>query len=127
MTKSFFIREKGKYVKIDFCDIIYIEACGNYLRIVTRAKKYLVLIAMKRMELLLPPDLFTRIHKSYIVSLEHISEFDRNSVYLRDWKLPIGNQYRGSVDRSVMIIQEDNFHEPAVVPIHFLNQKVNAG
>jgi DNA-binding LytR/AlgR family response regulator len=123
MHTYFFIRESSKYVKINFSDIMYVEGCGNYLKIVTERKKYMTLIALKQIELLLPPDKFARIHKSYIVSLESIVEFDRNNVYLKEKKLPVGNQFKGILERSVVIVQGDHINELAAVPLNYLEQR----
>lgn len=103
MQKFFFIRTNGKYVKINFHEILFVEGCKNYIKIVTEFKSYLVLITMKRMEQLLPSNLFTRIHKSYIVSLDKIVEFDTEKVCLKEKQLPIGTQYRGSLEKTVVI------------------------
>ena len=111
MQKFFFIRLDGKYVKINFSDIQYVEGCKNYLKIVTERKNYLVLITMKRMEQLLPSHLFKRVHKSYIVSLDGITEFDGNTVYLKDKELPIGHLYKEILEKSVLIAQNE-IHEP---------------
>src|SRR5262245_50307662 len=123
MHKYFFIRESRKYVKVSFSDIMYVEGCGNYVKIVTERKKYMALTALKQLELLLPPNLFARIHKSYIVSLESITEFDRDSVYLKEKKLPVGNQFKGVVERSVVIIQGDIFKNLNAVPMTYPEQR----
>ena len=107
MRTYFFIREKGKYVRINFQDIIYVEGCRNYLRIVTVCKAYLVLLTMKKLEQLLPSYSFKRVHKSFIVSLDRISEFDSEMVYLKDKHIPIGEQYKGVLERSVLIAPGD--------------------
>jgi hypothetical protein len=60
---------------------------------------------MKRMEELLP-SYFKRVHKSFIVSLDKISGFDSGKVYLKDKKLPIGQQYKGGLEKAVMILNE---------------------
>ncbi len=62
MRNCFFIREKGKYVRINFQDVIYVEGCKNYLRIVTVCKAYLVLLTMKKLEQVLPSHSFRRVH-----------------------------------------------------------------
>ena len=108
MQNFFFIRLDGKYVKINFSDIVYVEGCKNYIKIITDLRSYLVLITMKRMEEILPASLFQRIHKSFIVSLEKVLEFNRYSVYLKNKELPIGHLYKGVIERAV-IIANDNF------------------
>lgn len=106
MHKFFFIRTNGRYVKINFHDIIFVEGCKNYIKIATETRSYLVLITMKRMEQLLPLQLFTRIHKSYIVSLDKVMEFDTEKVCLKDKQLPIGTQYRGALEKAVIIAND---------------------
>lgn len=84
----------GKYVKINFNEIIYVEGCKNYIKIITDLRSCLVLITMKRMENILPASLFQRIHKSFIVSLERVLEFTTDSVHLKNKDLPIGHLQR---------------------------------
>ena len=127
MHKYFFIRSNGKYIKINFNEIIYIEGCRNYIKIVMEGKFHLVLIAMKKMEQLLPSNLFQRIHKSYIVSLDRIKEFNTDTVFLIDKTLPVGDQYKGMLEKAVTILSEESFNQLAAVPITYLTQKAFAG
>jgi len=61
---------------------------------------------MKSIENFLPVDLFRRIHKSYIVSLDKVIAFDGDAVYLSDKELPIGLQYSGELEKGVLIARE---------------------
>lgn len=106
MQQFFFIRSNGKYIKISFQDIVYVEGCRNYIRIVTDSKAHLVLFSMKGMEQSLPSSLFKRIHKSYIVSLNMITGFDSERVYLANKELPIGQQYKNELERAVVILND---------------------
>jgi DNA-binding LytR/AlgR family response regulator len=108
MHNYFFIRTDGKYIKINFQEIIYVEGSKNYTKIITDQRSYLVLITMKRMEEILPASLFQRIHKSFIVSLDRIMEFNTDTVYLKGSELPIGHLYKGVIEKAV-IIANDNF------------------
>lgn len=107
MQKYFFIKFNGKHIKISFRDIVYVEGCRNYVKIVTESKAYLVLFSMKGMQQCLPSNLFCRIHKSYIVSLDKITGFDSESVYLVKKELPIGQQYKNELERAVLILNEE--------------------
>ncbi|MDZ4807662.1 MAG: LytTR family DNA-binding domain-containing protein [Bacteroidota bacterium] len=127
MQKYFFIKTDGKYVKLCFNEILYVEGCKNYLKIVTEKKSYLALLTMKRMEQLLPATIFKRVHKSYIVSLDRIIEFDGNTVYLKDKELPIGHMYKEILEKSVLIAQGEVNAEVLAVPFHYLSQKAYAG
>ena len=109
MIRYFFIRTDGKYVKLCFSEILYAEGSRNYIKIFTETKQYLVLITMKRLEQFLPTSLFTRIHKSFIVSLEKIVQFDKERVWLKDKELPVGHQYRNELEKSVLIINDSEY------------------
>ncbi len=111
MQDFFFIRNAGKFERIGFRDILYVEACKNYSKIVTDKKSYIVLVTMKKVESALPFHLFCRVHRSFIVSLENISAFDNNSVYLSNREIPIGDQYRNHLEKRVLIVQRDQARE----------------
>ena len=102
-----FIKIDGKYLKICYPDILYIEAVNKYIKIVTRKKWYLVSATMHDIENILPPDLFCRIHRSYIISLEHTEEFDNEFLYIDKKELPIGKHYRASLCSKVITIYSD--------------------
>lgn len=106
MTKSFFVKSNGWYTRIGYDEILYIEGSKNYVRIITVNKAHLVLFSMKAIEKFLPQDLFCRIHKSFIVSLDKISEFDSTRVFIADRDLPIGLQYKGELEKRVLIANE---------------------
>jgi DNA-binding LytR/AlgR family response regulator len=89
-----FIRVEGKYLKVNFGDIMFIEGCKNYIKVVTTKRTFVALITMRQMEKALPRAQFCRIHRSYIVSINHIEAFDNESVYLSNSHLPMSNQYR---------------------------------
>ena len=106
MSKCFFIKTDGKYIKVCYQDILYIEGSRNYTKIITETKQYLVLLTMKKLEQFLPSGLFKRIHKSFIVSLEKIVEFDKENVKLENAELPIGHHYRNELEKVVPIVND---------------------
>lgn len=76
-------------VKVFLNDIKWVEALGDYIKIVTNNKTLLVLSTMKNFVSRLPADKFIRIHKSYIVNVERIENFCSNSVQICDNKIPL--------------------------------------
>ncbi|GAP72283.1 response regulator of the LytR/AlgR family [Candidatus Symbiothrix dinenymphae] len=61
---------------IPVTEIIYIEANGDYVMIYTAKAKYLKDKSMKYWETMLPEDLFVRIHRSFILNVEHIAKVE---------------------------------------------------
>jgi DNA-binding LytR/AlgR family response regulator len=86
---------KGKFIKIKFEDILYIEGTGNYVTIWnTNKEKLLTQLTFKHLENQLPQDQFMRVHKSYMVATKNISGFDGTSVFLNALSVPVGVTYR---------------------------------
>jgi DNA-binding LytR/AlgR family response regulator len=92
-----FIRSEGKFFRIPFSDIIYIEGMKDYLKIHTPEHVIVTHQTMIDMENILPGSNFIRIHKSYIVSITHIKAVFGNSVDLGQTQLPIGLNYKDRI------------------------------
>lgn len=70
-------------------NISHIEAMGDYVKIVTDNRKYVVLMSMKKIEELLPEEFFFRTHKSFIVNTKKIENFTAREVVLKKIKVPL--------------------------------------
>ncbi|HMH24412.1 MAG TPA: LytTR family DNA-binding domain-containing protein [Puia sp.] len=110
MQSFLFIRMDGRNVKVDFHSIIFIEARKNYTRLVLVERTAMVLITLKQWEKILPAELFCRVHRGYIVSIERIVSFDNKFVYLAGTNIAIGEQYKNALAEAVTIVAS----EPAV-------------
>jgi two-component system LytT family response regulator len=94
LDEYFFVKTEFRMEKIKFCDILYIEGMGDYLRIVTPTKKIMTLQNFKTMEDMLPSRLFCRVHKSFIVALEKIESVERCRIKIGDRTLPVSDTYK---------------------------------
>jgi DNA-binding LytR/AlgR family response regulator len=89
-----FIKADKKTHRISFSNIIYIEALGDYIKIHTEDSTIVTYMSLKKIEAILPPSLFPRIHKSYIISLEKTVSIEGNMVEIANEKITIGSSYR---------------------------------
>jgi DNA-binding LytR/AlgR family response regulator len=89
-----FIRSDGKFFRISFSEIIYIEGMKDYLKIHTTDHVIITHQTMVDMENILPTSNFIRIHKSYIVAIAHMKAVFGNSVDMAKAQLPIGLNYK---------------------------------
>lgn len=71
-----FVKVNKRLVKIDIRDILFIEAMADYMTINTANTRYTIHSTMKEMEDSLPAKYFFRIHNSYIIRLDKISEIE---------------------------------------------------
>ncbi|NCI51349.1 response regulator transcription factor [Sediminibacterium roseum] len=89
------IREKGAFIKVPHHEIIYFEASGDYVKIVTAGKTHLASMTMKSLEETLPANAFIRIHKSYIVAVAHIQMLKTLEVIMTGKQaLPLSPNYK---------------------------------
>ncbi|SHE45055.1 two component transcriptional regulator, LytTR family [Mariniphaga anaerophila] len=93
-----FILLKADYgiVKITIDDILFIEGLKDYIKIYTvnNSKPIIVRNSLKKFSHVLPPSQFSRIHKSFIISISHITSINKTQVYLGDNRIPIGESYK---------------------------------
>jgi len=88
----FTIKSNHKKHKVYIKDIKWIEALGDYVKLVTEENSLLVLSTMKSFEAELPEDKFLRIHKSYIVNLDKIDRFSSRNVEVGDFEMPLSRK-----------------------------------
>jgi DNA-binding LytR/AlgR family response regulator len=92
-----FVKSGGKFFKVNFSEIVYIQGMRDYLKICTPDYNLLTLQTMSEMEKTLPAGSFIRVHRSYIVSISRIHSIYGNSIELGKETIPIGVQYRAAV------------------------------
>lgn len=98
-ASSLFIKVDKRLVKVNFADITYIEAMGDYLKVHTLTTTLITYMTIARLESLLPAQRFVRIHRSTIINTDFIDYIEGNCVALGKNKLAIGLTYKDSLLR----------------------------
>jgi two-component system LytT family response regulator len=98
-AEFFFVNVDYSLVKVLFADIIWIEGSGDYVKLHLNStpKPLLVRMSGKLLEAELPADKFVRIHKSYIVAIASITAVRKNSIFIKEMELPVGETYRDAL------------------------------
>jgi len=102
--KHVYIQDGKNIFKLQYEDILYFEGYGEYVKVITTGKTYLVRESLTEFEQKLSADSFLRVHKSYIVNLDKITGFSTIHVLLKDTELPIGRIFR---DKAVSVLLSD--------------------
>lgn len=100
----FFINVDYSLVKVMYNNIIWIESLKDYIKIYLNdnTKPIVARLSLKSLEDELPPSMFLRIHKSYIVSKNFISSVKKSSVLLDNkTEIPVGENYKDRIDELV--------------------------
>ncbi|NVO85587.1 LytR/AlgR family response regulator transcription factor [Hymenobacter terrestris] len=90
-----FVKVNSKMVRINFDDVLYIEALSDYVVIVTEKQKYIVYTTMKSLDARLPFEHFVRVHRSYILNLKRIEAIEDGAAVVPGGQhVPIGKSYQ---------------------------------
>lgn len=92
-TQCISIRANRRNYRIPHSDILYIEALKDYVIIHTFTDRYITWINLKNIHNQLPPTLFIRVNKSYVVNIQHITSYTHQFVYIGETEIPIGRAY----------------------------------
>lgn len=108
---SIFVKSDYRVLRVPVNSIRFIESMSEYVRIFVEnePKPIVTLLSMKKVEEVLPKNIFMRVHRSYIVNLTKIKEVSRmRIVYDNNVFIPIGDMYK------------DNFFE--YIDSHFIGK-----
>lgn len=97
----FFVKAEGRNVKVQYQDMLYIEAMSEYIRIHTTDKSVVVLQSLRNMEEKLPKDAFLRVHRSFIVALDKIEAIEGNQILIGTAKIPVSKSYRDALSKLI--------------------------
>jgi len=88
------VRSNKKNYRINFDELLYLEAQGDYVRFVTSDKALMVHGTLKEFIAMLPKNQFERIHKSYVISLSKVVYTEGSQVKIGEHKLPVSLSYK---------------------------------
>ncbi len=86
--KEIYVKADGRYIRLAYADILYIENIGDYVNIITQRQSYIVHATMKYLEEKLGSS-FLRVHRSFIVHLDKIVDIEENNLVVSNKVIPI--------------------------------------
>ncbi|ACF14835.1 two component transcriptional regulator, LytTR family [Chloroherpeton thalassium ATCC 35110] len=93
-----YVKKGGDYINVSFDEILWIEACADYVTVKTEKRSYTLYSTMKSMERRLPIKDFKRVHRSYIVRLDKITEVKSLEIKIGQKSIPIGGTYKRTLE-----------------------------
>jgi len=92
-----FLKKKNHFEQVAVEAIHLLEAENDYTVIHTKSDRFIYSMALDKLEEILPPSVFIRVHKSYIVNNLAVSGFEGNSLYVNNMKVPVSKSFRERV------------------------------
>ncbi len=92
-----FVKSDSRFFKVNFSDILFIEGMRDYVAIHTKKQKILTLSGIEKILNRLPQGQFMRVHRSFIVALQHIELIQHNHIAINGRDIPISHSYKSDL------------------------------
>ena len=79
--------------KLKYDEIIYVESDSEYVNFFTEDKKIMSHQSLKSLEKSLPPSIFMRVHRSYIVNKQKVTALKGRDLLISKVKIPVSDSY----------------------------------
>ena len=92
-STDLFVKVNGRLVRLNFDEVLYIEAMSTYSVLVTALHKHIIYATLKSIEERIPFAYFLRVHRSYIVNIQCIDAVEDHMLILGAYQVPVGKSY----------------------------------
>ncbi len=92
-----FLKTGYEQEKVNFDDILYLEAAGNYVNFVLKNKSLLSRMTFAELEVILPKNKFIRVHRSYMAAVAAINRIERHQIHIKDIQIPVSESYMANL------------------------------
>jgi DNA-binding LytR/AlgR family response regulator len=96
-TRDIYIKDEGFLVRVPSDEILYFEHIGDYVRVKTQKKQYLVYSSLKSVYEKLDDVRFIKVHRSFIINLDKIKNIDENSLVIESAVIPISRAHKAAL------------------------------
>jgi len=96
-SNRIFVQSNKKHIQLETENILYIEATGNYIKIITTTETITIREKFSAFLEQLPKNDFVQVHKSFAVAPKHINSVEGNIISISNDKIPIGKMYKLNV------------------------------
>jgi len=103
-TDTLYVNIDRRLVKIDIPSIYVVEAKGDYIKVKTEEKNYIVHSPLKKIEEKLPTVSFLKVHRSYIININKIIDIEDNSVLIKQDIVPVSRSNRNELKRRLNLL-----------------------
>jgi DNA-binding LytR/AlgR family response regulator len=97
ISNRIFVQSKKKHVQLETGAILYIEATGNYTKIVTTTETITIREKFSALLEQLSKNDFLQVHKSFAVAPKHIKSIEGNVILIENYSIPIGKIYKFNI------------------------------
>ena len=97
--KYVFLKQNNSHIQVDLESILFIEASGNYTKVITTKNTITIREKISDTIQLLSENDFLQVHKSFAVAKKHINSIEGNRINIQDHIVPIGKLYKSNINQ----------------------------
>ncbi len=97
--RRIFLRSNNKYIQVVLDDILFVEASGNYIKIVLKEEIITLRGTLSSIMELIPTNGFVQVHRSFMLVQKHIKSIEGNQIAIDKYTVPIGKLFKAQLDR----------------------------
>jgi DNA-binding LytR/AlgR family response regulator len=101
-SQYLFVKTDSKLEKVNFGEILFVEAMENYVGIYLAGKKLIIHSTLKALQEKLPVQDFLQPHKSYLINLNHINSIEGNMLHIGEYQVPISKYQKEEVMERIL-------------------------
>jgi DNA-binding LytR/AlgR family response regulator len=99
-----FVRDNNYWLKIAWDDILYLKSDDHCVLVTTESAKYTILTSLAACEKQLPPALFRRVHRSYIVNISKIDKLNKTEIIINNQVIPMTRTYADALFKDFVLV-----------------------
>ncbi|MBK6937036.1 MAG: response regulator transcription factor [Chitinophagaceae bacterium] len=99
-----FIRDSKTIRKIFLENILWLEAKGDYVKIVTQNGNYVIHATLRNLEEKLSKNDFVRIHRGYIIPVRKIDYIEDGTAFIQGTPLPVSENYKNELLKHLRLL-----------------------
>ncbi len=102
LEDSFFVKQNDVLKRIEFDDILWIEADGNYIELHLDDKRYATKMSLTKVEQKIDAPYFVRAHKKFLINIKKIDSIPSSSeLIINGRNIPIGSKFRSALLKKI--------------------------
>lgn len=94
LRDSIFVKDGNRFIKVPLNEILYLEATGSYCKLFSIDREFTVSCNLNKLSTKIAAHNFIRVHRSYVVNLNHIKGINGEVIEIGGEALPISFTYR---------------------------------
>lgn len=99
-----FIRDSNTVKRIRLADILFLEAQGDYVKVVAEGNIYQIHSSLKSVEDKIPKSIFLRVHRSFIINLSKVDTVEGNTLIIDKKFVPVSDAYKATLNKRMRIL-----------------------